>query len=122
MADAVLELGKSNLWVYLDCHNYAASGTPLLFTTWRAGMFRFNHTFALHRPKNGATATIPNATAKAIRIETSPLLVPESSKGSGGEPAVQPNAALSSFQRCFGRSANICNFAAVTHYPPREPA
>jgi hypothetical protein len=50
---------------------YAASGMLLLFTTRPAGIFFFNHTFARHRPKNGATATIPKATAKAIFINIS---------------------------------------------------
>jgi len=67
---------------------YAASGMLLLFTTRPAGIFFFNHTFALHRPKNGATATIPKAIAKAIFINISfcwPWKLP-----TRGEPAEQP--------------------------------
>jgi hypothetical protein len=44
-----------------------------LSTVLSAGIFFFSHTFARHRPKNGATATIANAIPKATRI-CSPLL------------------------------------------------
>jgi phage terminase large subunit-like protein len=33
----------------------------------------FNHTFALHRPMNGATMTNANATLIVITIKTSPF-------------------------------------------------
>jgi len=43
----------------------------MLFMLCSWGIFFFNHTFALHRPINGATAIIPNATPNAICINIS---------------------------------------------------
>jgi hypothetical protein len=55
------------------CETYAISGIVSAGEAFFAGMFFLNHTFARHRPKNGATATIANAIPKATRI-CSPLL------------------------------------------------
>ena len=49
--------------------SYAISGMRL--TACSCGICFFNHTLALHRPMNGATAIIPNATPNAICINIS---------------------------------------------------
>jgi hypothetical protein len=93
---------------------YAASGMLLLFTTRPAGIFFFNHTFARHRPKNGATATIPKATAKAMRINIS-FVDPAWKLPTRGEPAEQPMQL--SVQ--LPQYAKSCNFGIdVSNIPP----
>jgi hypothetical protein len=51
--------------------SYAVSGMALVVRT--ADTLFFNHTFALHRPTNGATMTNANATLIVITIKTSPF-------------------------------------------------
>jgi hypothetical protein len=50
---------------------YAISG--ILFTDRSAGICFLSHTFALHRPTNGAAAIIPNEIPNAMCIQPSPF-------------------------------------------------
>jgi hypothetical protein len=95
---------------------YAASAMRLFLTGCAAGIFFFNQTFALHRPKNGATATIPKATAKAIRINISF----STSEAFRNPPRGEPGSTVhfSVVPTC----AKVCNVVWFLQYQAPVPA
>lgn len=108
MASTVLELGRyTSLVTSTATTTYAASGTPLPLATRRAGVFFFNHTIALHRPKNGAMAISANASANAIRIQ-SPLLDSGHRKG-----VRRVNRQCNKVQSCISTARQVQNFAPL---------
>ncbi len=69
--DRAIEAAVQNLLHFGK--TYAISGI-LSTELFSADIFFFNHTFARHRPKNGAAATIANAILNRNTHSTSPVL------------------------------------------------
>jgi hypothetical protein len=86
--------GSGPVLVVQHGKTYAISG--MFLTDRSAGICFFSHTFALHRPTNGAAAIIPNEIPNAICIQPSPF-----SPGFATSLRVEPAVNVQNIACCY---------------------